>query len=172
MAGNPWFPPPKRKVLGCWARFTLTLAILSSSPATAELEKDTQRMCLPPTLPWPVGFSENWKRMGKKEVCGFVPAFTLCMWEHYPHSSFLLTKLLWTYFSYWTDHLNWLQRQREKLCVKHKKKGEQCAQPIKVKAKKQQWQLQCYEKGCKYFVLCKKQKTCQRGSKLNVRKQF
>lgn len=127
-------PPPRWKPRGCWARFTPPLAILNSSPATAVLEKEAQRMCFPPTLLWAVGSSENWRKKlrEKKEVCEFLPASLLCVWEHYPCGHYSPN----SHFSYWTDHLIWLQRWwRRILRVKQENKSEQHVQ-LKSQGKK------------------------------------
>lgn len=140
MAGNPPFTPPKWKPLDRGARFTLTLTILSASPAPTVLGNETQRICLPLTLPWLVGFSENWRKNGKEVVCGFLPAFLLSVWEHYPLSCYLLHffgHLFPTEITIWDD----CKDSRGETCVKQKRKSEQCFQPKEVKVKMPQWQV-------------------------------
>ena len=121
------------------------------------LGMETQRMCLPPTLPWPVGFSVNWSKNGKKEVCGFIPAFLLCVWEHCPRGYYLpnfFGHIFPTELTIWAD----CKDSREELCVEkrwavcpaNKSQGKEATMTVVI-FRRLLWKRM-------YFVLCKNKK--------------
>lgn len=143
MAGNPPIPPPRWNPLICRARFTLTLEILSSSPATAALGRDTEDVSSTYLTLISRIFWEMKKKIWEKRDLWIHSSFP-ALWVRTLPTWLLLTKFLWTYFSHWTIWAD-CKDSKEELCVKHQKNGKQHVQPRKGKAKRPQWQFQYLE---------------------------